>query len=155
MPDLRTHGLPPLLAETAICLLDSSLRIQSSLKRACCGKQLFSRRISPGSNFFCQAALAPSYLQIGLTAGIPHPHDGLSFHSLIWGSMCAVAPSFHSSCWGRGSCLLLLYRPQSGLPGGMFQPGRGRWPRLQTAALLLISSDERIPEGLVVQSGQD
>lgn len=102
MPDLRTHGLLPLLAETAICLLDSSLRIQSSLKRACCGKQLFSRRISPGSNFFCQAALAPSYLQIGLTAGIPHPHDGLSFHSLIWGSMCAVAPFISLLMLGKG-----------------------------------------------------
>lgn len=77
VPDLRTHGLPPAaLAETAICLLDSSLRIQSSLREPVVRKQLFSRQISLGSNLFCQAALAPSYLQIGLTAGTPHPRDG-------------------------------------------------------------------------------
>lgn len=111
MPDLRTQGLPLPLAETAVCLLDSSLRIQSSLKKACCGKQLFLRQISLGSNFFCQVALAP-YLQIGLTAGIPHPHAGLSFHSLIWGSMCAVAPHFAPHA-GEGALVSCSYTDHS------------------------------------------
>lgn len=38
MLDLGKHGLLPLLAEILVYFLDPSLRIQSSLKRACCGK---------------------------------------------------------------------------------------------------------------------
>lgn len=40
------------LAGTPVYLLDPSLRIQSSLKRACSGKQLFLRQFSFGPNVF-------------------------------------------------------------------------------------------------------